>query len=397
MFDNLVLSLAVIFLAGFFLSKVISKSKIPPTTTYVILGILLSPNLLGVISPATINASGLFSNIVLGVIAFNLGRSFSIDVFSRIGKAVCAISLSASLFPWLLVGFVLWWIFRQPLVVALVFGAIAAATDPASTVAVAQEYRSRGSFTDTLLGVVAVDDLWALIIFGFSFAFAQVAFAGTNSSVPLLRELFFALGQIGGSLLAGAALAFVFNFFLRFVRNSQDRLIYTFGFLFLAIGFALFFQLSILLTCMFFSACFVNLNPKNTHIFKAVDEITAPLYLMFFVLAGAQMRFDIFAAAIYLIGAIFILRSFGKIAGAFLGAKISHSSSEIQKYMGVALLPQAGIALGCALVAKHNLNNNWGDLILTATIGTTVLFELTGPWMTKLTLAKTKNIIEVNR
>ncbi|MCF7873420.1 MAG: cation:proton antiporter [Candidatus Omnitrophica bacterium] len=394
MFDDPILSLAVIFIAGFFLSKIVAKLKIPTITTYVILGILLSPNLLGVISPKILDVSDIFSNIVLGIIAFSLGRSLSLNIFRRIGKAVTAISLSASLIPWILVSVVLWVVFKQPFVVALVFGAIAAATDPATTVAVTQEYKSKGMFTDTLLGIVAVDDLWALIIFGFSFALAQASFVQEATSFPVLKELLVALGEIGGSLLIGVLVAFIFNFFLRFVRNARDRLIYSLGFLFLAIGLAIVLKMSILLSCMFFGAFFVNTNLSNNHIFETISDITPPLYLVFFVLAGAQLNFSVFAAAIYLIGAIFILRILGKIIGAFFGAKITKSSANIQKYMGMALLPQAGVALGCALVAKHHLDNSWGDLILTATVGTTVFFELFGPLITKRSLVKSENIIE---
>ncbi|MFO8052453.1 MAG: cation:proton antiporter [Candidatus Omnitrophota bacterium] len=394
MFDDPILSLAVIFIAGFFLSKIVAKLKIPTITTYVVLGILLSPHLLGVVSPKMLDASGVFSNVVLGIIAFSLGRSLSLDIFRQVGRSVIAISLSASLIPWALVSMVLWFVFKQPLAVALVFGAIAAATDPATTVAVTQEYRSKGAFTDTLLGIVAVDDLWALIIFGFSFAFAQTSFLQEVGSSPFSKELVFALAEIGGSLLVGVVVALIFNFFLRFVRDNRDRLIYTLGFLFLAIGMAIFLKISILLTCMFFGAFFVNTNLANDYIFKTVGDITPPLYLVFFVLAGAQLNFNVFAAAIYLIGAIFILRILGKVLGAFLGAKSTNSSLNIQKYMGAALLPQAGVALGCALVAKHHLNNSWGDLILTATVGTTVFFELFGPLVTKWSLVKAENIRE---
>ncbi|MCF7916725.1 MAG: cation:proton antiporter [Candidatus Omnitrophica bacterium] len=394
MFTDPILSLAIIFIAGFFLSKIVGKFQIPTITTYVILGILLSPNLLGVISPKILASSGIFSNVVLGIIAFSLGRSLSFDIFRQIGKAVIAISLSASLIPWVLVAAVLWLVFKQPLAVALVFGAIAAATDPATTVAVTQEYRSKGIFTNTLLGIVAVDDLWALIVFGFSFALAQASLVQTAGSSLVFKELLIALGEIGGSLLIGVAVSLIFNFFLKFVRNARDRLIYTLGFLLLAIGLSIFFGMSILLTAMFFGAFFVNTNETNHHIFETVNDVTPPLYLVFFVLAGAQLKFDVFAAAIYLIIAIFILRILGKIIGSFVGAKCTNSSATIQKYMGMALLPQAGVALGCALVAKHHLNNNWGDLILTATVGTTVFFELLGPLVTRFSLVKAKNITE---
>ncbi len=394
MFTDPILSLALIFIAGFFLSKIAEKLKIPTITTYVILGILLSPNLLGVISPKILAASDIFSNVVLGIIAFSLGRSLSVDIFRQIGKAVIAISLSASVIPWVLVALVLWLVFKQPLAVALVFGSIAAATDPATTVAVSQEYRSKGVFTNTLLGVVAVDDLWALILFGFSFALAQASFLQTAGSSLVFKELLIAFGEIGGSLLIGIIVALIFNFFLKIVRSPRDRLIYSLGFLLLAIGLAIYLKMSILLTAMFFGVFFVNTNKTHHYVFETVNNVTPPLYLVFFVLAGAQLKFQMLSTVIVLIAAIFILRIVGKVVGAFIGAKCTGSSSLIQKYMGIALLPQAGVALGCALVAKHHLNNNWGDLILTTTVGTTVFFELLGPLVTRFSLIKAGNITE---
>ena len=164
MIENPILSLAVIFVVGFFFSRFIKKLKIPTITAYIALGILLSPGFLNVISSQLFLASEVISNIVLGIIAFSLGESFSVDIFRRVGKSVVSISIAAALAAWLLVGIAFWAIFNQSFYIAFIFGAIAAATAPAAVVMVVQEYRSKGEFTDTLLGIVAIDDAWFSIL-----------------------------------------------------------------------------------------------------------------------------------------------------------------------------------------------------------------------------------------
>lgn len=394
MYNNPILSLAIVFILGFFASRLTKKLKIPTITAYVVLGILLSPSLLNLISSDLLLASGFFSNIVLGMIAFSLGESFSISTLRRVGRAVTGISITASLIPWLLVTLAVWFIFRQPFSVALIFGAIAAATAPAAVVMVTQEYRSKGDFTDTLLGVVAIDDAWALVIFGFSLALAKTFLSGNGGVANVIKDVGWASLEIAGSLGVGALVAVTFNKLSKFINTMRDRLIYTLGFLFLTIGVAMFFHLSVLLSCMFFGAMLVNTNRMSFEFFSSLREVDSPLYLIFFVLAGASLKIGVLGTAVFLTFGYIAFRSLGKILGAFLGAKIVDASSSIKRYMGLALIPQAGVALACALIAKEAIGNSWGDKILTITIASTVIFELIGPWATKFSLAKAGEITE---
>ena len=394
MTNNPILSLAIIFILSFFTSRITRKLRVPTITAYVILGILLSPSLLNLISQDFLSTTDFFSSVVLGMIAFSLGESFSLGVLGRVGRAVTGISISASLFPWFLVTLATWLIFKQPLYIALVFGAIASATAPAAVVMVTQEYKSRGEFTDTLLGVVAVDDAWALIIFGLSLALAKSFIVGTSDSLSVVRDLLKVVVEIGGSFLLGAIAAIIFNKLSHFINTMKERLIYTFAFLFLVVGLSISFNFSILLSCMFFGAILANIGRESFHFFNSLREVDAPLYLIFFVLAGASLKINVLGAAIALTLGYIISRTVGKIVGASLGAKLMNSSSSIKKYMGLALTPQAGVALACALVAKHALGDFWGDRILTITIASTVIFELIGPWATKLSLVKAGEIKE---
>ena len=393
MIESPVLSLGIIFILGFFFSRLIKKLKIPTITAYIILGILLSPHLFNLISESFFESSGFFSNIVLGMIAFSLGEGFSLRTFRAVGRAVTGISIAASVIPWIFVTFVFWFIFRQPFYIALIMGAIASATDPATTVAVTQEYKSKGEFTDTLLGIVAIDDAWALIIFGFSLAFAGSFVNGSTKFAVVFKDLLKAFIEIGGSILLGTIIALLFNRFCRLIHTSKDRLIYTFGFLLFCAGCAVIFNLSVILACMIFGAVLANTNRTSFDYFDSLREIDAPLYLIFFVFAGASLKLDMFMKVLALTLAYVVVRSVGKTIGALFGARVVNASPAIKKYMGLALLPQAGVALGCALVAKHTIGGVWGDLILSVAIAATVIFELAGPWVTKLSLVRAGDIV----
>jgi Kef-type K+ transport system membrane component KefB len=394
MANNPILSLGIVFILSFFFSRLAKKLKIPTITAYVLLGIILSPNLLNLISRDFLAASDFFSNIVLGMIAFSLGESFSLGSLRRVGRAVTSISISASVVPWLLVTVAMWLLFNQPFYIALIFGAVSAATAPAAVVMVVQEYKSKGDFTDTLLGVVAIDDAWALIIFGLSLALAKTFIHGNSRAAEIARDLLKAAFEIGGSFILGGAVAMLFNRIAHFVNTMKERLIFTFGFLSLLIGLAVMCKLSILLSCMFFGAVLVNTGKENFQFFNSLREIDAPLYLIFFVLAGASLKLAVLGAAVGCTLGFILVRTIGKIGGAFFGAKIAGAPSSLQKYMGFALTPQAGVALACALIAKHAIGGYFGDTILTITIAATVVFELIGPWATRFSLLKAGDIKE---
>ncbi len=392
MIINPILSLAIIFILGFFSSYIIKKLKIPVITSYVVLGIILSPNCLNLISEEFIASMEFFPDIVLGMIAFSLGETFCLATIKRVGRTVACISISESFLAWLFVTTAVYFIFKQPFYIAIVFGSIASATAPAAVVMVSQEYKSKGEFTDTLLGVVAMDDVWALIGFGFSLSLAKSFVNGNAESISVWKDLLKAFFEIGGSVVLGMIAAVIFNKLSRLINTPKDRLIYTLGFLFLVIGLAILFNFSVLLSCMFFGGVLVNKNKLSFEFFDSLKEIDAPLYLIFFVLAGANLKISILGAAIPLTLGYIVFRSFGKMIGASVGGAIANSSLVIKKYMGLALIPQAGVALACALISKQTIGGEWGDKILTITIASTVIFELIGPSATKLALIKAGDI-----
>ncbi len=387
---NTILNLGLILLLGLLAERLIQKIKLPTVTAFIIAGILLGPSLLNLINPQLIGSSGLISNIALGIIAFSLGESFLFSSFKEIGRPVIYISLIAAFLPCILVTMGLYFLLEQPLYVAILFGAISSATAPAATLMVIREYKARGSLTNTLLGVVAIDDAWCLIVFSLSFAFSKDMIQGdANPSwfkviYPFIKEIIFVI-------ILGSLTAFACNFISRYIKLKSDLLIYILGFLLLNTGLALYFHLSLLLTNIIFGAVLVNISTTSFKFFDLIKSVDAPLYLVFFILAGANLEIALLQG-VWIFGLAFIiLRSSGKIIGAYLGGYLSKAEHKIRKYLGWGLLPQAGVAIGLALIVKEEFPQV-GNILFPTIIATTVFYEIVGPIFTKYALVASKEV-----
>jgi len=388
---NTILGLGFILFTGLVSAKLIKKIRFPAVTAYLLLGIFIGPSLLNLIPEGVLDSSGLISNIVLGIIAFGIGQNFSRYHMRRIGKVVIWISVLEACGAWVLVTSVFYLLLRQPFYLSLLFGAIASATAPAATVMVIREYRARGNFTDTLLGVVAIDDAWCLIIFAISLAVSQTIHAHMIATSFLVKVFLNSLLSIFGAFILGAFMAMLLSIFYRFVRSPTELLILTLGLVFLNIGVALWLHLSVLLSSMFLGAVLVNLSRYSFKFFDSLKMIDSPLFLLFFVLAGANLEIGILGN-LSLIGLTYLFfRVAGKVLGASLGAKIARAPESIRKYLGYGLIPQAGVALGCALIAKNDFPQA-GNMIFTTIVATTVIYELFGPLCTKYALLKAEDI-----
>lgn len=391
---NTVFSLGFILLIGLLSAKFIRKLKIPTITAYLILGVIIGPSLLNFVSPGIIKSSGLISNVVLSFIAFSLGQNFSMDRFKKIGKSVLSISIGKVLGAWILVTLSIWLFLKQPFYVALIFGAIAPATAPAAIVMVTREYKARGNFTDTLLGVVAIDDAWGIILFAFCLAIAK-SLAGAQE-VMVTSALSGALHvgiEIIGALALGGILAWLLSKLSKYITNPSDLLIYTLGFIFFNTGVAIYFGLSVLLANMFLGAVLVNINRTSFKFFDALRSIDSPFYLLFFVLVGANLELSILQS-ISIIGLVYVFtRLPGEMIGASIGAWASKADERIKKYIGLGLAPQAGVALGLALIVKSTFTDKGiGDMIFSTIVATTIVYELIGPLCTKYALKKAGDI-----
>lgn len=388
---NTLLSLAVILLAGFLAAKILRRLKFPAVTAYLLLGILIGPGVLNLASEQIINASGLISNIVLGIIAFGLGQNFSRQNFSKIGKSIIWISLLEAGGAWAGVFFASFLLLKQPLYLSLLFGAIASATAPAATVMIIREFRARGIFTNTLLGVVALDDAWSLIIFSVSLALAKALRYPLTESFFLSKIFLSAFLEIGGAFVLAASIAIAFSYFSRFIKTEADLLISTLGFVLLTTGIALYLHFPALLANIFLGMVLVNLKRENVRFFEVFRRVDSPLYLFFFVLAGIHLEINLLGKLALMAAAYFGFRIAGKLLGASLGGYLSRAPRLVRKYLGFGLVPQAGVALGLALIAKVEFSPQ-GRIVFTTIIITTIVYELIGPFFTKFALSKAGEI-----
>ncbi len=388
---NTILGLGFVALTGVASARLISKIGFPSVTAYLLLGVLIGPSVLKLLPGGLLTASNLIANIVLGVVAFGIGQNFQLARFKEIGKSVLWVSVLEACGAWVFVTLAFLFLLGQPLYVALLFGAIASATAPAATIMVIREYRAKGVFTNTLLGVVAIDDAWCLIIFAVSLAVSKALYVNVTDTVVLLKTILLSMLEIGGAFVLGTASAYVLSYFSKYIHSATDLFICTFGYILLCVGLALAFHLSVLLSCMFLGAVLMNIHPLPNKFFDSLQHIEPLLFLLFFVLAGANLEIGLLKN-LGLAGLVYLaFRVAGKVLGAYWGAQISNASEPIKKYLGLGLVPQAGVALGCALIVKADFPEV-GRLIFSTIVATTVVYELIGPICTKTALSKAGEI-----
>jgi len=387
---NSLLSAGLILLLGFIGARLLKLVRLPSVTAFLIVGILIGPQLLNLVTAEIFTASEFFSNLVLGLIAFSLGENFRLDKLRQGMKQVMWISLSAALAAWVLVSAALIVYFiavKIPIYPAIVLGAAASATAPAATVLVIREYRASGLLTELLLKVVAIDDAWCLI-------FAAMAIAVGNAmraDVFQMSIVFAGLGEIFGALALGSVLGYLSSKLSRFVRTSEELLVYALGLLFLDVGLSIALEVSVLLSAMMMGLVLVNMLRENYKFFEVLRSVDTPLYLVFFILSGAHLDFGV----LYKMGIAGVLyvafRTIGKVYGARIGAKMSHAPKIVENWLGLSLTPQAGVALGIGLVAKITFPD-FGNYIFTIIAATSVVFELVGPLLTKYCLVRAGEI-----
>jgi Kef-type K+ transport system membrane component KefB len=388
---NTILCLGIVLFGALVAEKIVNYVKVPAITSYILLGILLGPYALNVTGEGLLAASELLSNIVLGFIAFHIGRNFSLENFKSIGKAVLSVSISVTVATLICVTVGIYYLAHQPLHIALIFGAISTATAPATTMMVIRQYRARGLFTDVLLGTVAIDDAWGIMIFSVSLAIAQIIQLGQFSELIIMFVTIKAAGKIFFSMILGLIMAFLVSMITVYLKRREDILTFILGAILINTGVALYFHMSPLLSNMFFGGVLVNIEKTSFRFFDSLNTVDWPFYVMFYVLAGANLDIGLLSS-LGLIGLVYIVsRIMGRIGGAYAGAVIAGAEKSIKKYMGLALLAQAGVAIGLAMMAKVNLPHK-GGTILNTIIATTVIYEILGPIATRYALKKAGDV-----
>ncbi len=384
---NTLTDLAIMIFAGMFCGRMAKHIRLPNVTGYLVAGLLIGPSVFGVLSADFLDTISIISTVALGFIAFSIGNEFKITYFKRVGVAPIVIACMESLFAvvFVVLGLI---ISGQSVSFSLVLGAIAAATAPAATIMVIKQYRAKGPVTETLLSVVAIDDATALILFSLAVAVAQ---ALSNGAASLGASLLSPLKEIGGALVVGAALGFVFLLPLRFFKKAGNRLSLIAAFIFLGLGISEWLGLSDLLLCMAMGAVVANFSADVDSIMDLCDGVTPPIFMLFFVASGADLQLSVLPT-VGLIGVIYIvLRVVGKYFGAAIGAAMCKCEGAVRKYLGPCLLPQAGVAIGLSLAAGEVVPEHAPQIRAVILCGT-LIYELIGPAVTKLSLKKAGEI-----
>lgn len=380
---DLLFQLALLLLAGLLGARLIRLIRLPDVTGYLILGLLIGPSVLGLFTSEGIAALTAISDVALGFIAFTVGGEFKFEYFRRVGATPIVIAFFESIMAVVLVVLGLW-ATGNGLPFALVLGAIAAATAPAATVMVIKQYRAKGPVTETLLSVVALDDAVALIAFGLAVAVARTLESG--GPVNLVEAILSPIWEVVLSVGVGLLLGILFTFLLRFFKDAGSRLSLSIAFVLGAVALANeVLGVSSLLMCMALGAAFCNLSKNSADVYRQVDAFTPPLFMMFFVLSGADLQLSVLPT-IGVVGVVYVvLRVAGKWLGAWMGAKIMHASPAITKYLGPALIPQAGVAIGLSFLAQQVVPQ-YAATIRAVVLCATLIYELIGPAVSKKTL-----------
>jgi len=399
------LSISIALLAGLLMTRAFKPLKLPSVTAYLIAGVLIGPYCMGQIgidglgfkSMDAVHALSLISQVALGFIAFSIGNEFRAEDIKHIGKQAFVIGVLQALVATLFVDIALFVVHKMmPDVLsvsqAITLGAIATATAPAATLMVVRQYKAKGKLTDLLLPIVALDDAVGLIVFAVSFGIAKSLGTGNVDMISILVN---PLIEIVCSLALGAVLGWVLTQLEKMFNSNTNRLNMTITFVVLTVALSMIkidvgpvhIGFSSLLVCMMLGTVFCNICPLSHDLMEGADKWTSPLFALFFVISGAELELGVFAqGAIVLIGVVYIIsRSLGKYSGTFISAKMTKCSPEICKYLGITLLPQAGVALGMCTIAAAEFGEA-GVLIRNITLFAVLVYELVGPLLTRMAL-----------
>ena len=408
------LSISVAMFAGLMMSRVVKPLKLPAVTGYLIAGLLIGPFVLGALgmdglgftSLKKVEGLKIISEVALGFIAFDIGNEFRLSQLKAIGKKATVIAVIQALSATVLVdGSILILHLLMPdkitVPVALTLGAVATATAPAATLMVVNQYKAKGPLVDILLPIVALDDAVGLIVFAVSFGIAKSLSSGV--AISIISVLINPMLEVVGSFALGTILGLIYTFVEKIFHSRSKRLSVAITFVILAValsklemrfpGSELEIGFSPLLVCMMLATIFCNICPSSEELMAKTERWTAPLFILFFVLSGAELDLSVFkSGAVVLVGVVYIIfRSAGKILGATFSSKLMKCEPTVQKYLGITLLPQAGVALGMSIQVAAELGQE-GAIIRSIILFSVLIYELVGPLLTKIALTKAGEI-----
>jgi len=374
---------------GLLIGKGTHFLKITGVVGYIFAGIIIGPEVLGVIELTPVEIETM-TNIALGFVAFIIGGELTLSLLRKMGKSIIAIIIGESIGAFTVV-FLGVYLLTNSLPQAIIFAAMAPASAPAGAVAVIHEYRAKGKLTSAILAVVGFDDGLAILIYAFSIAFASLILSSGVFSVSNLIITPFV--EIGGALLIGVGIGAVFAGILKKLVQREEIIAVTLTAILVTAGLSIMLEVSVILSCMALGMTVINVFPQaNKPVFEHIKSISLPIYVLFFVIAGLNLHIGLLMVS-GLLGLVYIIcRSTGLIGGSYLAARISKADPVIRDNIGFGILSQAGVAIGLALLASHKLASlgmpELGTLIVTTIAATTVVFEIIGPLSARIAIMR---------
>lgn len=393
--SDIIIPIALMLFSGFALTRVTKRLRLPNVTAYIVAGILIGPYCLDLVNVNIIEGTDFIADIALAFIAFSTGEFFKFSTLKKNGIKVCIITFLEAAVASVLVFILSFYILKLGLSFSMVLSALASTTAPASTVMTIRQTGAKGDFVNTLLQVVALDDVFGLVAYSIAISAAISANSGSFSLSSIISPIIFNLLVL---LLGG-----LFGVFMKLLmpknRSTDNRLIITIALLFTFCGVCALLDVSPLLGCMSMGTVYINITDDDK-LFKQVNYFSPPILLIFFVRSGLNFKLDILlnpkasggGASLLVIGILyFLVRILGKYAGAFWGCIIAGKSKEVRNYLGLALIPQAGVAIGLSALGARILGGEMGNALETIILASSVLYELIGPGCAKLALYLSKS------
>lgn len=395
---QIIISIAIMLFSGFLFTRITKLLRLPNVTAYILAGILIGPFVLNLIPEKVISGTSFLSDIALAFIAFSTGEFFKLDVLKKNGSKVVVITILEALLASILIFILSYLILKLSLTFSIILAALASATAPASTMMTIRQTNAKGDFVDTLLQVVALDDIVCLVLYSVAISIANASNA--SGTFNFLVDILLPLLKTIGSLIVGGLFGLFLKLLMPESRSNDNKLIIGVATLFTFCGLCAIIDTSPLLGCMAMGMVFINIggNPK---FFRQMSYFSPPLLLLFFVRSGANFKLDALFRAegigalsipLFLVGLLyFIIRIIGKYGGAYLGSLTVKKDKNVRNYLGLALIPQAGVAIGLAALGARSLGGTMGEDLETIILASSVLYELIGPACAKLSLYLSKS------
>lgn len=395
---QVIVSISIIMVVGFLMTRLTKLIKLPNVTGYILAGILIGPYCLNLIPVNIIDGMGFVSDIALAFIAFSVGEFFKFSSLKKSGMKIIVLTVFEALMASVVVFIVMYFVLHLSLAFSIVLAALASATAPASTIMTIRQTKAKGEFVDTLLQVVALDDVVSLVAYSVAISIALATLSGSSGGfsfdivvLPILKNLL--------SLIIGAVLGYILKLLMKVKHGSDNRLIIVISVLLLFCGISSLLDVSPLLGCMIIGTVYINLT-NDEKLFLQVNYFSPPILLMFFVVSGLSFNLSALFSGESILGAVplwaigviyFIVRIIGKYLGAYLGCVTIKKPKEVRNYLGLALIPQAGVAIGLAAMGARTLGGDVGEALQTIILASSVLYELVGPVCAKLSLYLSKS------